>query len=228
MPLDPRRLLVLALGLVSVGLLAACTAKAPGDLGGSPVGRALYWRSYLDGDDLRASCRAGASDRARLVYNARYIDQVRAYDLTVGAARARLQGQVFSGTGLVDMRQGDGLGLSKARPFERALTASEAETVWAALADAGAFDPAPRTTLQGHEVWWLAVGCRNGARFFNAWRAGTPAWAGQRFRDVLAPLDASGIAFSPVERQGPPIETDDTMRRFDFRLEVVPGGLLYR
>jgi len=224
----PNRVLILSAMIALATLLAGCTATGPADIGRSPPERSLRWFSYLHGADIRQACTAGAPDRARLVYNARYIDQMRAYDLTGRDVGARLEGRVFTGTGLLSMGQGEGLGLADGVPFDRRLTASEAATVWRALDEAGAFRPAPRMGLEGHEVWWLVVGCRDGEVFFNAWRAETPRWQAQAFRQALAPLDPTGIAFAPVQRRGVPIEMVEEMRDFDFRIEVTPDGLLYQ
>ena len=48
-------------------LPAGCTTRGAEH---DPIARTLTWYSYLNGDDLRAACTAGATDRYRLVYNA--------------------------------------------------------------------------------------------------------------------------------------------------------------
>ena len=66
---------VTAIMLLSIG----CTYRGETD---NPVVRRATWFSYLDGTDLRTACGEGASDRFRLVYNARYEQQVRSYEIT--------------------------------------------------------------------------------------------------------------------------------------------------
>src|SRR5262249_48173552 len=64
-------------------LLAACTYR--GDID-NPIVSGLSWFSYLDGTDIRTACAGGAPDRYRLVYNGRYEEQVRSYDISADGA----------------------------------------------------------------------------------------------------------------------------------------------
>src|SRR5690606_6468296 len=57
-------------------VLAACTYRGADD----PVSRKFSWFSYLNGDDIRRECVAGAADRYRFVYNGINVEQVRTYD----------------------------------------------------------------------------------------------------------------------------------------------------
>ena len=68
---------------------------------GNPITRKFQYFSYLDGEDIRRDCVAGAPARYRLVYNANYNEQVRAYDLRRNApgSGASLTTQVFGGGG---------------------------------------------------------------------------------------------------------------------------------
>jgi len=48
---------------------------------GEPMARKYSWFSYAAGDDIKAACTPDAPARYRLVYNANWNEQVRAYDL---------------------------------------------------------------------------------------------------------------------------------------------------
>src|ERR1700751_6126832 len=72
---------VRALSIFMIGVtagLAACSYR--GDID-NPVVRKVSWFSYLDGTDIRAACTEGAQDRYRLVYNVRYEEQLRSYEV---------------------------------------------------------------------------------------------------------------------------------------------------
>jgi hypothetical protein len=207
--------------------VSACVSGGMADLT-DPVSRQATWFSFLDGEDLRPACRAGAADRARLVYNGRYVDQVRVYEWTTTGRGTDLAGRVFTGGGLFRMEAGRGLGVVAGRPFRTAVDEEVAAGLWRRLAAAGAFRPAPRLTLTAGEVWWLAVGCHDGTVFFHAWPAGGEGFADLGFREALEPLDPTGIAFAPVTRRGVPLSMDEDAERLSFRLEVAPGGLMHR
>lgn len=219
---------VLAIALLAV-LLAGCTVQGSGDIG-LPVQRSLMWFSYLNGDDIRQSCVAGAPDRARLIYNGRYTEQVRTYDLSAQGDGGLLAGRVFSGPSVLTMGDGTGLGLSRGRPWDRGLSPDVAGRLWAALERAGAFAPSPRLTLESREVWWLAVGCRGGQVFFHAWEAGRAGFPHAVFRPVLEVLDPTGIAFAPVKPAINPLarQAAEDEQLYGFQVEAAPGGLLYQ
>lgn len=214
--------------LLAVLTVAGCTVQDAGDIA-APGLRNVKWFSYLNGDDLRRQCDAMSPDRARLVYNGRFLEQVRTYDLTGRGDGAVLAGRVFRGPAVLTVTEGEGLGLARGHPWDRGLDAARAERLWAALERAGAFEPSPRLTLEGREVWWLAVGCRQGEVFFHAWEAGRPDFPDQIFRPLLEVMDPTGIAFAPVRpNNNPEILWDkNEAQQYRFRVEAAPGGLLY-
>src|SRR5215813_11866815 len=75
----PRRLSVMGV----IVLLAACSYH--GDID-NPVVRKVAWFSYLDGTDIRNTCVEGSLGRYRLVYNGRYEEQLRSYEITADGA----------------------------------------------------------------------------------------------------------------------------------------------
>ena len=57
-------------------VLVAC--RSEGGVPGNPLGIKLQWFSFIDGDGFRDRCVLGAADRYRLIYNARFEEQVSA------------------------------------------------------------------------------------------------------------------------------------------------------
>ena len=82
-------------------LLAGCTYR--GDID-NPAVRKVSWFSYLDGTDIRTACVEGAPDSYRLVYNGRYEEQVRSYEITAdGAGGAYLTARAKGRTNAFDV-----------------------------------------------------------------------------------------------------------------------------
>ena len=65
--------------LLAMLLLAACRADG---VPANPIGIKLQWFSFLDGDGFKDRCAEGDPDRYRLIYNARFDEQVRVYEVT--------------------------------------------------------------------------------------------------------------------------------------------------
>jgi len=195
----------------------------------NPVSRRLNWFAYLDGADIRRECRAGSDDRVRMVFNGRYMDQVQSYELTQDGGAEVLQTHVFAPFQVNRPFGLDGIGeVASGRPRMERLGQAGAQALWAALADSGAFEPAPRGLwLDSEEFYWIAVGCRDGAVFFNAWRHPSPRFAALTFPEVLRRYETSDVAWPRLDM--PP----DIMRQSDiresevphFRLEVRPEGI---
>ena len=73
-----RRLVEIGGGLLWAVGLSACTYQGHID---EPVTVKATWYSYLAGDDIRQTCVPNGLPRYRLVYNGRYEEQLRSYDL---------------------------------------------------------------------------------------------------------------------------------------------------
>src|SRR5215510_5608925 len=87
-------------GLVALIVLLAVSACAYRGGIDNPVVRKTQWFSYLDGDDIRTYCVENAPDSYRLVYNARYNEQLRSYELTAdGAGGASLTSRAMEKVG---------------------------------------------------------------------------------------------------------------------------------
>src|SRR5262245_5338565 len=66
----------------------------------NPLTRSFYWFRYVPGTDIRERCTAGGLNHVRLVYNAIWNEQVRAYDVSLqGANGANLVTRVLVNLG---------------------------------------------------------------------------------------------------------------------------------
>src|SRR5918911_5006966 len=81
-PMSPSRSRSSGWDLLCCGLAAAMILSGCAGTGGSanPVARSLGWFNYLNGTELRDACATGP-DRYRFIYNARWGEQVRTYDI---------------------------------------------------------------------------------------------------------------------------------------------------
>ncbi|MBX9634428.1 MAG: hypothetical protein K2X44_05540, partial [Magnetospirillum sp.] len=64
---------------LAVSAISSCAYQG-GDIG-DPLVRKTQWFSFVEGEDIRASCAAGTPDRYRLVYNGIYDEQLRIYEV---------------------------------------------------------------------------------------------------------------------------------------------------
>lgn len=161
-----RLLLVLCMTLLAQG----CAARGPAS---DPVGRVLSWFSYMNGDDLRSACARGATDRYRLIYNARWTGQVRSYDLV--AARplpgtqghsvpvdAKLMARSFTPAPLLNayldrLNGGDATQVEEVRLAPDSFRALEGAILEIASRPGG-----EGSWLRSDRYFWLVMGCRDG------------------------------------------------------------------
>lgn len=192
-PATPRPLAILALSLAAA--VAACSYQ--GDID-NPATLKATWFSYLNGDDIRATCAEGSGRRYRLVYNADYNEQLRSYEFSdEGPQGATLVSRVQGpgGLRLNEFRFSDPLAWAGWTKSVTPLNPEEMERLDAALAASGAFGPAPSgLRLFSKETYWIASLCRDGEFSFNAWRFPSPRYEAATFDEVLFSLDETGVA----------------------------------
>ncbi len=184
---------------VAAMMLAGCQVSGPP---GDPLSRQFQWFRYIDGEDIRQSCTAGAPARYRLVFNADWQRQVRSYDVEPATdGGGMLDIRVF-GPGLLnnslDLRDIRG-SVGGERAMVR-LSADDVTRLDRALVASG-LESAPPV---GRRIWsdtfyWVVTACRDGRFWFNVFDEDQPGFAGLAFPPVLFALDRSGV---PVQGPG--------------------------
>ena len=187
-------------GVVALVALSACTSGGPTS---SPGGRTAEWFSYVAGEDIQATCHAGAAERYRFVYNAVYTEQVRTYDFSLegtgpgGLLRAAVfSGKPISTKSLLDPLRGWRGEVSWATVAPEALG-----QIREALAEAGFFAPPPvGMFLDSGDYYWVVNACIGGRHHFNVFAAPAQAVAELGFFAHLLRHDRTGVAVNPVSR----------------------------
>jgi hypothetical protein len=156
-----------------------------------PVIRSLNWFGYVGGDDIRANCQPGARNQVRLIYNALWEEQVRAYDVFLQAdGTAGLNVGVLADQGnLAQLLLSSGSDVTnpwKMKKGQRLLSATETQDLIGSLQASDAFGP-PRDGLRlpDNDFWWTVASCRNGAWGFQAYHYPTDRFAKVRFAEKL-------------------------------------------
>jgi hypothetical protein len=209
--------------------LFAC--RAGGGVPGNPIGIMLQWFSFLDGDGFRDQCNLADPDRYRLIFNARFEEQVRVYDVTrygeeaIFRARAVTPGLVLSAGRSLSFRWRE----SKTR-----LSAAEFSQFHERLRESGIFEPTPvGLELFSPDFYWIVMSCEKGVFHFTAFARPSPAFQALTFPEFLFERDETGVAVNPP-RNIPASErlraTGGGVRRHDeqrpaFRMVVDENGL---
>ena len=222
-------------GLLAVALLlatAACASPGPID---NPVARTATWFNYLAGEDVRASCRAGAPEYYRVVYNGIYGEQVRTYDVTeeFSGDRGVMVARVFQGT--VRITRNPFPGGSFAGERVRTVTSpAELVAIRRALERGGAFAWASEMLfLRSDTFYWTVASCAGGRFTFRAFKAPPQDLEKLPFATILLRLDETGAPFRrprPTEidrltNYGRISELPAQSNFITFELQATPGGL---
>ncbi len=202
-----HRIPPIAIAVFVALLLAGCAASGPSD---DPIARNLTWFSYIGGDDIRAACAPSAPERIRLVYNARYSEQVRSYDIVAlpTAGGASLSVRVRGALRLSALELSDPLSPWRSRKSIRRLGPGQFDALVAALERSGAFEPAPPgLRLNSKSYYWVVTSCRAGRFALSVFDDPSPDLARPAFVELLARLDPSPIPFArprPLGAAPPP------------------------
>ena len=216
---------VTCMGLFVVG----CTYR--GDID-NPAVRTVSWFSYLDGTDIRTACVKGAPDSYRLVYNGRYEEQVRSYEVVAdGAGGAYLTARAKGRANAFEVSFDDVLAPWRWKRSQTRLSPAEFQQFIALLQQSGQFAGAPvGLRLFSGDFYWVGSACRNGAFDYHAWAFSNDGFARVRFADFLFKHDGTGLAVNPPraipasEFIGPAGRPEDqTQTR--FWLQVQKDGL---
>lgn len=219
--------------LALTGLVAGCASSGPTD---NPVARKLTWFSYLNGDDLRVSCRSEGSDRFRMVFNADYNRHVRTYDIVGASAQegggARVEARVIEATDLARLAPLDPLSAARGTTATVDLTPQQFASFIGRLRESGAFDPPPDgLRLPSNGIYWLINGCRGGQWFFSAHPYPSGRFTDARFLEPLRALDGTGVPLPalPAPADAPrslPSGGQQAEGGVFFEIEVADGGLV--
>jgi hypothetical protein len=183
--------------MVLLLLMAGCSAA--GD-SANPLARNLGWFAFLDGDDLRQGCAPGAPDRYRFVYNGRWREQVRIYEIakTPAGDRGDLKARVIFPETLSLFSTDDLLAPWRGKVAAVPLTQADLATIDEALAASGFDEPTPDgLVLHSDGSYWVAIACRGGQFHYNAYAYPSPRFAALRFPAELLKYDATGVAVLP-------------------------------
>lgn len=207
----PARLVAFTVTLLAAIASSGCSYRGRDDA----ISQRFTWFSYMNGDDIRATCVPGAVDRFRFVYNGVYIQQARSYDLSPHSngegylLRARVLGpsdlsnvQIDPSTIISDPL--DLLAPFAGRKSSLTLGGRDIDALVDSLVQSGFFQPAPNGLyLRSEDFFWVGVACINGRMTFNAWR-----WPSQRFEALTFPRlllswDQTGIPINPPRNLAP-------------------------
>ena len=190
----------LAAAACAVLALGACAATEGGV--DNPVLRKFQWFSYMEGGDFRDTCKAGAENRYRIIYNAVYTEQVRIYDLSERVSS--LYTRVMLPADLRDFSIDSFGGLLDPWRGNTAITVLSASDLGGIVADleaSGAFGP-PNVgaELSSREFFWTLASCHDGAYHFTGFSWPSPQWDQAHFADTLFALDSTDIPVNPPRK----------------------------
>ncbi len=191
-----KQIMILATAL----LATACTASGPSN---NPLVRSFQYFSYLNGDDIRKECAAGQDSRYRMVFNALYEQQVRAYDIRQarGAKEGVQDSRVFSrGIGAYFDVSWDGVDFKSQPHASEPLSYDDLLAIDRALINAGFEQPAEDgLKLHSDEFYWIAMVCREGAFKYYAWTKENADIEKLPLIEALMLGDTTGVAVPPIK-----------------------------
>jgi hypothetical protein len=210
-------------------VLASCTYR--GDID-NPAVRKASWFSYLDGTDIRTACVDGAPDSYRLVYNGRYEEQLRSYEITAdGAGGAYLVSRAKGRMNAFDVSLDDVLAPWRWKRSQTRLSPPEFRQFVTLLEQSQQFAGAPvGMRLFSGDFYWVGSACRNGAFHYHAWAFSNDGFAQVRFADFLFKRDQTELAVNPPRKipasefLGPQGRQED-QTQIRFWLQVHEDGL---
>jgi hypothetical protein len=193
---------------LAVGL-SACSYQGNFD---NPLTRRFQWRSFIGGDDIRAACQPGSPasvDRYRFVYNGRYSEQLRTYEVVAdgnaNATGAYLTARAMGAyANLATVSLNDPLGPLRWRQSQVHLSPAEFETLRQAMAADGFLDP-PRTAgrrFSSDRFYWLVSGCWKGQFHFGAWIFPSEDFDALNFPRILLAHDQTGMPMNEARAVG--------------------------
>lgn len=222
---------------VALGVgLGACAYHGNFD---NPIQRRFQWRSFIGGDDIRAACRPGSPgniDRYRFVYNGRFSEQLRTYEVVGdGAGGAYLTARAtgpFANFSLVSTN--DLLAPLRWREARVHLKPAEFEAIRQAMVADGFLQP-PRTVgrrFPSDRFYWLVTGCWEGQFHFGAWIFPSDDFQALSFPKLLLYHDQTGLAVNRPRavgggdpHMGSPSRRQDAGMNTPFNVTIRANGI---
>ena len=203
-----------SLAALAVSLLAAphAWAQRPDRTVDAPIVRSIYWFSYVAGDDIRAACQPGARNHLRLIYNAIWKEQVRAYEIFLqpdGTAGLNIgvladQGRGADVSNLLIGQARDVTEPWRMKRGQRLLTVEETSELVGLLQASNAFGPPiDGMRLPDNDFWWTVASCRKGQWGFQAYHYPTDGFAKVKFAEKLFALDVVKVAINRPRKLEP-------------------------
>ena len=212
--------------VLGLAALASCTWRG-GDIG-DPLERKAHWFSFVEGDDIRATCDAGTPDRYRLVYNAVYDEQLRIYELD--ALRRLLVIRVVNQGSGARLSSADLLAPWRAVEAKVQLDQGRYDELVRAFGRGGMFAPPPvGLELPSRSYFWTAAMCKDGRYAFTAWKHPSAAFAAMGFDRELFALDTTGIPVNQAKEVPFDPIWEAKAKRLEvpvFSLRVTANGLM--
>jgi len=198
---------------LALGAASTASAQRPDRNVEQPIVRTFNWFSYVGGDDIRSACESGGRNQVRLVYNALWDEQVRAYqvflqpDGTAGLDIGVLNDQGRGGNLTYLSLGSDGSNVTapwRMRKGQRLLSVGETREFVGLLQASAAFGP-PRDGLRlpDNDFWWTVASCRNGVWGFQAYHYPTDGFANVKFAEKLFAWDNVPIAVNRPRKLEP-------------------------
>jgi hypothetical protein len=213
-----------------IAVVACCLAACSGDIS-NPISRKLNWFRYAAGNNVRDNCRPGALNQYRLIYNANWDEQVRAYDLRESALKdgsAVLFTQVFGGGygfNVSNFTLDDVVSPSGGKSGQVRLSPDQYKAVVGAINASGFGQPAPKgLRLESYDFYWVVSACVDGQFHFNAWRFPSERFdATGPFASQLFALDGTGVPPNLPRRQN----SAEQYSQQEFPRSTTYGGTPY-
>jgi hypothetical protein len=206
--------------------VASCTYQG-GDIG-NPLNRKAYWFSFVEGDDIRATCSEGSPDRYRLVYNGIYDEQLRIYELD--EVRRILVIRVVQQGKAAELSSGDLLAPWRAQEAKVQLDQPTYDRLVASFEQSGMFAAPPAgLELPSRAYWWSAATCKDQRYRLTAWRHPSAAFDRLSFAETLFALDPTGVPVNQAKEVPFDPLWENKARRLEvpvFSLRVTKNGLL--
>jgi len=211
---------------LAVSAVASCTYQ--GEDIGDPLNRKVHWYSFVEGEDIRATCTQGTPDRYRLVYNGIYDEQLRIYELD--AVRRILIIRVVQQGKAAELSSGDLLAPWRAKEAKVQLDQPTYDRLVTSFGQSGMFAPPPvGLELPSRAYWWSAAMCKDGRYGLTAWKHPSTGFEGLSFAGNLFQLDPTGVPVNQAKEVPFDPLWEAKAKRLEvpvFSLRVTADGLL--